>query len=220
MFGGDDVALYKERALEMLQEELNKNGLLRQVPGMHMQRLMVLYVEFLGRFSGGLQPKENADRVRAAERGEQRLEALLAMSREVRSLEHDLREMRAQEEERVRDERERELRDTRKDLEAAREALKDAAGGFSDAQLSSDMMMLGATLAVGLVYLEGHPLGTSTIAQIVLHMWLTNGVVAPTRSLLSMSRVYLSLLLFAWLWGACCNVERTLYGSGDLVGSH
>ena len=49
MCGGDDVAFNKERALEVLQEELYKKGLMRQVPGKHMHRLMVLYVEFLGR---------------------------------------------------------------------------------------------------------------------------------------------------------------------------
>lgn len=172
---------------------------MRQVPGKHMHRSMMLYVEFLGRFGGGIQPRENADRVRAAERGERRLEALLAKSREVRRLEHELRGMRAQEEERVRDERERELEDTRKDLEAAKEALKMVAGGFSDAQLGSGLILLGATLAVGLVYLEGHPLETSTTAHIILCMWLANGVVAPIRSLLSRnSRVFIGLVMFCW----------------------
>ena len=199
MCGGDDVAFNKERALEVLQEELNKKGLMRQVPGKHMHRLMVLYVEFLGRFGGGVRPKENADRVRAAERVEQRLEALLAQIREVGRLEHELRGMRAQEEERVRDERERELEDTRKDLEAAKEALKMVAGGFSDAQLGSGLILLGATLAVGLVYLEGHPLETSTTAYIILCMWLANGVVAPIRSLLSRnSRDFIGLVVFCW----------------------
>lgn len=204
MFGGDDVAFNKERALEVLQEELNKKGLMRQVPGKHMQRSMVLYVEFLGRFGGGVLPRENADRVRAAERGEQRLEALLAKSREVRRLEHELRGMRAQEEERVRDERERELEDTRKNLEAAKEALKIAAGGFPDAQLGSGLMMLGATLDVGLVYVEGHRLEPSTTAQIILCPWLANGRVAPIRSLLSRRyRVFIGLVMFGTaLWWA------------------
>ena len=77
-----------------------------------------------------------------------------------------------------------------------------AAGGFPDAQLGSGLMMLGATLAVGLVYLEGHPLETSTTAQIFFCMWLANGVVAPIRSLLSRSsRVFIGLAMFGMALG-------------------
>ena len=148
MLGGDDVAFNKEKALEELQEELAKKRLMRPVPNKHMLRLMVLYVEFLGRFSGGIRPIENADRVRAAEKWNQRLEDLLEKSKEVQRLENELRVSRAREEERVRGERERKLKSVKRELEVARAALKDAAGGFRDGRIGSALMVLGAMIYV------------------------------------------------------------------------
>ena len=90
MFGGGDRAAFARKdALDVLQNGLEKEGLLAPAKGKHMHRVMVLYQEFLDQFCDHPEPPPpDADRQQA------RIQELRDLMRERQELEHVLEESR------------------------------------------------------------------------------------------------------------------------------
>ena len=74
MFGGDAATFDRRKALDVLVNGLEREGLTGPVPGKHMHRIMVLYEEFLNQFCDAPQPM---DRLAASEARELELIELL-----------------------------------------------------------------------------------------------------------------------------------------------
>lgn len=126
MFGGDSDTFSKKKALDVLQNGLEREGLNGPVPGKHMHRIMVLYDEFLSQFCNDLQlTTGDARRLASAEA---RVDELLDVISEAQDLQRGMEEAqtsRAQLEEVLRIERENELRDVKVELEDARKKGKE-----------------------------------------------------------------------------------------------
>ena len=135
MFGRDLGAVggfEKDKALEVLRNGAEREGLGGRVAGKHMHRLMVLYEEFLTRFCDHPPPPTttttttgDADRLAAAEGRLRELLDVMGESQEAQRRLDETRELRAQQEEIARNERERELSDVRRRLEEAERQAKE-----------------------------------------------------------------------------------------------
>lgn len=126
MFGGDVTTFSKKKALDVLQNGLEREGLMGPVPGKHMHRIMILYEEFLSQFCNNPQPT-TGDAHRLAD-AEARVEELLDVIGETQDLRREMEEARAsraQLEEIARNERENELRDVKAELEEVRKQEKE-----------------------------------------------------------------------------------------------
>ena len=134
MFGRDLGAVggfEKEKALEVLRNGVERDGLGGRVAGKHMHRLMVLYEEFLIQFCDHPPPPPtttttgDADRLAVAEERLRELLDVMSESQEARRRLDETRELRAQREEIARNERDRELSNVRRRLEEAEREAKE-----------------------------------------------------------------------------------------------
>ncbi|CAF9905767.1 hypothetical protein IMSHALPRED_003969 [Imshaugia aleurites] len=141
MFGGGGASFEKKRALDVLENGLQKEGLTGAVEGKHMHRVMVLYEEFLSRFCEGVEGESDAERLAAAEGSVQELLRMMDRRQELQRRVDETREAREQAEERFRESQEQELEivkgaleEARKEAEETRVALEHSKKDLEDAR--------------------------------------------------------------------------------------
>ncbi len=89
--GGDRATFARKNALDVLQNGLEKEGLVAPAPGKHMHRVMVLYEEFLNRFCDDPEPPAVAAAADAdADAGGQQQARVQELRDLVRELESEL----------------------------------------------------------------------------------------------------------------------------------
>ena len=120
MFGGDGKKFEKAKALDVLLNGIEKEGLTEQVKGKHMQRITLLYEEFLNRYCDEKQPLGDTERLRISEAREQHLQDLLDQELE---FQHHADELRAGME-----------RLRREEMARVKEALEEAKKGWEETQ--------------------------------------------------------------------------------------
>ena len=248
MFGGNPETFSKEKALDVLQNGLEREGLIGPVPGKHMHRVMVLYDEFLSQFCNDPQPTMgDVSRLASAEARIEELLAVITTSRDLRREIEEAQASRAQLEEVLRNGREVELIDVKVELEEARkieqetrkelehlekELEHERSGGLKIAkdlavanvelkditmeleETRTDLLktkkdlhaaaslalvdiLLGMTIALVMVRLEGHVSRLSITSEIVLYLWLLHGVIAVIQSRATKrSWVFFGLVVF------------------------
>lgn len=96
MLGGETTASEKKKALDLLVNGLEREGLTGPVPGKHMHRIMVLYEEFLNQFCDAPQPP---DRLAASEARVRELGNLLIRSQELDRVIEESRDLEARRQE-------------------------------------------------------------------------------------------------------------------------
>lgn len=96
MFVGEAAAFEKKKALDVLMNGLEREGLMGSVPGKHMHRIMVLYEEFLNQFCDAPQPP---DQLAASEARVHELEDILTRSLELDRVLEESRELEARRQE-------------------------------------------------------------------------------------------------------------------------
>ena len=132
MFGGDRATFAKKKALDVLQNGLEREGLVGPVGGKHVHRIMVLYEEILNQFCDQPQPVEDADRLAAAEARVQELRDVISETQELRRQIDEAQAASARLKEAARQEREKELKDVKGELEEVKkrwEETQEALGG-------------------------------------------------------------------------------------------
>lgn len=125
MFGKDLATFTRKSSLDLLQNGLEKEGLILPVAGKHMDRIMILYEEFLYQFCDQPPPRGNADRLAAAEA---RVRDLRGVMRERVDLDRELEESRRLvrlREGMARIKLERELERVRDELRAVKDELRE-----------------------------------------------------------------------------------------------
>lgn len=136
MFGADRGArLEKDKALLVLQNGLEREGLTGPVVGKHMHRIMVLYEEFLNQFCDEPPPMTgDADRLAAAEERVQELRDVVRERQELDRVLEESRVLEARRQELARSEAEKELRDVKEELWGVKEELRVSKEGLQEVE--------------------------------------------------------------------------------------
>lgn len=131
----------KGKAIDVLLNGLEKEGLTGPSKGKHMHRIMVLYEEFLGLFCEQPKPPTtttmttgDAARLEAAGERERRLRDLVRDSQELHRVLEEPRALQTRRQELARSEAERELRDVKEEVRGVREELLESREALQDAE--------------------------------------------------------------------------------------
>ncbi|KAL9067801.1 MAG: hypothetical protein Q9161_006619 [Pseudevernia consocians] len=206
--GRDRATFAKKKALDVLQNRLEREGLVGLVGGKHVHRIMVLYEEFLNQFCDQPQPVEDADRLTAAEARVQELRDVISETQERRRQIDEAQAASARLEEAARQEREKELKDVKGELEEVKKRWEETKSLKAMASSIWVFVLVVMTTTAVLVHFEGHVFDKSTSSMAVLGMWIVHCVVAVIRSRPSRK----SWMIFGLV--LCCvllGVDLTLY---------